>query len=744
MSRPGPIAQVVFDLPKEAVFDYRIPPELVGRVVPGHRVMAPLGRGTRAGIVTAIAQTSSVTSLKTLIRLLDWEPEITPHLLRLSVWMSSYYGCSRGLALRAMIPGGFRSRRTAPRRLLEVLPGRTPSREEEAALAERASRQWALLRFLRERWRIGENRMPLAGVLLQSGAGRSAAEGLARKGLIRMHPGTDLEEAPDSAAVFPTPHRLNREQESALKGVRERLDAGGFSVLLLHGVTGSGKTEIYLRAMARVLEGNGGALLLVPEISLTPQMLHQVRGRFGARVAVLHSRLPVGARRRQWERVRTGEARIVVGVRSAVFAPVRSLQLVIVDEEQSRAFKQEEAPRYNARDVAVVRASEEGALALMGTATPSLETYSNAMSGKYGIVQMPRRVENRPLPRVRVVDMRREAQWLKRKATFSRMLLTAMKERFERSEQVILFLNRRGFAPFVTCSGCGHVLECRNCRLTLTYHRTGEVCRCHTCGYEEPVPATCPACGKKTLLFVGAGTQRVEQQLQKLFPGLRFARVDSDAMARRGAYEETFRAFRERRTDLLVGTQMIAKGLDFPNVTLVGVLQADVALSMPDFRAAETTFQLLTQVAGRAGRGERCGEVIIQTHTPEHPAIRLAAEQNYRAFYEYEIGLRRELMYPPLTGFVDVRVRGKREKAVAMGAMRIRRIAEPVPSGMRLFGPYPAPVPKKKGYFEYQIIFSLRNRGRFGPWFARRRARLDRALPPGISLTVDVDPLFMV
>lgn len=558
------------------------------------------------------------------------------------------------------------------------------------------------------------------------------------------------------------------------------------STFLLHGVTGSGKTEVYLQAIAYALEQGKGAIVLVPEISLTPQTVERFKARFSSGklqtlVAVLHSHLSAGERHDEWHKIRQGRARIVIGARSAIFAPVEPLGLVIVDEEHEHTYKQEEAPRYHARDVAIVRGQMEGAVVVLGSATPSMESYYNCKAGKYTLLDLPERVDNQKMPVVRVVDMRQAARKEKGTLIFSPQLKEAITQRLEKSEQTILFLNRRGYSSSLQCEKCGHVCTCPNCSLSLTYHRPENLLRCHLCGYNERVPKICPneKCKNPAIRYSGLGTQKVEDVLGKLFPQARVKRMDADVMKRKEDYRKVLGDFRTGKIDILIGTQMIAKGLHFPNVTLVGIIFADLALNMPDFRAGERTFQLLTQVAGRAGRGDVEGEVFVQAFTPFHPAIQYARRHDFVGFYDQEIEFREQLKYPPVARVALLTLKGRNEEKVQLSAEHVRREldkligrggekeqggkgaeegallfgmespplfpAAPLPAAaavpfrdLIIAGPAPAPLARAETFYRYQLMLRTRAMTRLSRELARITAGL--ALPDDVTLTVDIDP----
>jgi primosomal protein N' (replication factor Y) len=512
---------------------------------------------------------------------------------------------------------------------------------------------------------------------------------------------------------------------------------------LLYGVTGSGKTEVYLQAIAQLLQRGQGAIVLVPEIALTPQTVERFVGRFGDRVAVLHSRLSAGERHDEWHRIREGRAAIVIGARSAVFAPVRKLGLIVVDEEHEPSYKQEEAPRYNARDVAVMRGHMEGCAVVLGSATPSLESWANARAGKYRLARLPERADNRKLPAVRVVDMRQETERTGRANVLSQALVEAVRLRLDRGEQTILFLNRRGFATSLLCPHCGYVANCDQCSVACTYHRSDDRLRCHICGGSRAAPTRCPSCRDPAFRFAGVGTQRVESVVARCFPRARLARMDADATSRKDAHGRILGDFRIGKTDILIGTQMIAKGLHFPNVTLVGVVCADLSLHMPDFRASERTFQLLAQVAGRAGRGEVSGEVIVQTYTPTHAAIQAARRQDFEGFCEQEIESRRELSYPPFTRLMCVTLKGPAEERVAFSAAALaRRLRPALAAGVILSEPCPAPLARAKGQYRYQLL--LRGRSPSAIMRPVRAALAELKLPDRVAVAVDMDAMSLL
>jgi primosomal protein N' (replication factor Y) len=679
------------------------------------------------------------TKTKELGETLDATPYVPSAVVDLALWVADYYAAGPGDALALAVPPAARSGKPDPFRtetmvsLVPVAPG------AEAPRARRGPKQAEALRQLQE-----------AGGTLAASALRAAGITTAMLRALELAGVVTLDERvvdrdpfaeAGSWAVAPA-HApvgaLTDEQAAALAQLETSAAAGAFQTALLHGVTGSGKTEVYLRLAQAVIARGRRVLVLVPEIALTPAAAGRFRERFGGRVAIQHSGLSPGERHDQWHRIRRGDVDVVVGTRSAIFAPIEQLGLIVVDEEHDSSYKQDEAPRYHGRDVAVIRGRQEQALVVLGSATPSLESAANAESGRYERVRLTRRVLDRPLATVRIVDMRQEYASGGADITFSGALLQAIGDRLVKREQTVVLLNRRGFATVVFCRQCGSTLECPHCSVGLTYHRAAHRVRCHYCNYSSPVPRACPACGGEFLEQSGFGTERLEADLRTHFPEARVARVDRDTIRRRGAIVDVLAAVARGEIDILVGTQMIAKGHDFPAVTLVGVVSADVGLGMADFRAAERTFQLVTQVVGRAGRGTTAGEAIVQSLYPDHYSIKAAAAQDYPTFFEREMDYRRKLQYPPLVGLINIIVKDRSFDRAMDGARdlatRIRKGSE----GLRVMGPAPAALSKVRDEFRAQILIKG----------SRRRAMreaVERALQVRSDLRrktiVDVDPM---
>ena len=748
----GAIARVALDGAASQFFDYSVPETLRQAVVPGSRVRVPLGRRETEGTVIALPERSDFSGrLRPVSSVSTGSPALTPALVRLALWMADYYIAPVGLCVRTMLPPTVRGGGKAgggdgfARELTVAAAEKMPEVEQTRRQAEILS------------WLAGGEQL-LSGFCRTWGVSPETLRRMEREGLVAIRNRVRRRDPLAGRRVAPSsPLPLNAEQRAALEMIVAALppeptaesgarQCGPARPVLLHGVTASGKTEVYLQAIAETLRRGYGAIVLVPEISLTPQTIRRFVARFGDVVAVLHSQLGPGERHDEWHRLRSGEAKVAVGPRSALFAPVERLGLVVVDEEHEPSYKQDETPRYHARDVAAVRAKFERCALVLGSATPSLESWRNAETGKFAIARMTRRATSFQLPSTTIVDMRVEAAPNSgglpgggARLVFSDTLVKAIRTRLDYGEQTMLFLNRRGWAPRVGCPKCGRTETCENCSVAMTYHRDDEVLRCHVCGAWRPVPSVCPDCGEEGYRLAGVGTQRVETIARTLFPKARIERMDLDVTSRKCSHEEILARFRAGKTDILVGTQMIAKGLDFPNVTLAGILNADAGLAVPDFRAAERTFQLVAQMAGRAGRGDRPGDVIVQTWHPDAPAIRLAARENFAEFAAAEIEERRELSYPPFTRFCLVTVKGSAREAVEECAARFADAAGRDDPRWKLGDPVPAPVEKANGVWRFQLTLRSADSVLL---HERLRGALSAVQTPGdISISCDVDAL---
>ncbi len=797
---------VSLPVPLDQPFTYELPETLRHRVQRGCRIAVPFGSRKLTGVVIRVHDEPPSVTARAAFQLLDESPALDESMLALAGWISTYYCAPLGEVLRGMMPltGEIRrgkmyaltdSGRDAAKQLLLGASGEEPTVAVMRLLESRALTEAYLkkkvenasnvlrslikkgfvevedveaerdpLRVSAARLRVELERSPepgkfskverelLAYLELHPGShnvgelesqvakASEAARALARKHVVTLR----TESVVHSAGYIRQSHTLNPHQLGAYQQIREAIESAKFKPLLLQGVTGSGKTEVYMRSIDATLALGKGVLLLVPEIGLTPAMAGQFFDRFGDRVAILHSAFSDTERAEQWRRIRSGGAGVVVGTRSGVFAPVQNLGLIIVDEEHDSSYKQQEAPRYNGRDVAVVRAQQAGACVVLGSATPSLETRFNVERGKYTLLELPERIEKRPMPEVELIDMRQEFLETRKQSTFSRRMLDAVGHRLQNGEQTMLLLNRRGFSSFVACRSCGERLECVNCSVTLTYHKRDRRMLCHYCNYAERVPSVCPKCQSEYIQFLGTGSERVEDELHRTFPAARIARMDRDTVGGKRHFETILHGFREGNFDILVGTQMIAKGHDIPNVTLVGVISADTGLGLPDFRAAERTFQLLTQAAGRAGRGNLPGIVLIQTINPDHYAVRFASQQNYALFYEKELQFRRAMRYPPFAALANVLVRHtSQEEAHRMG-VELGHVLTPAPENIKVLGPAEAPVPRLKNEYRYQLLIKSSNRKTLNHLLNQlRRFAAERKWSP-TSVIIDVDPITLL
>ena len=751
------IARVSLEIALRKEFDYAIPPELAGAVDVGSRVQVPFGPRKILGVVTALAEESAHTNLKPILKVIGAQTLVTPKILKLARWIGEYYCCAPETALKSVLPEAVRKEDAAWRERLLVRV--VPVTGDFPKLAKRQQEVWNIVEERRE--------ILLTELVALAETTAATVRKLEDRGLVSITSEISERDPYANEKILPTlPLTLNAEQAVALERIIAAMDRDATpqqadaaakpstcnlqpSTFLLHGVTGSGKTEIYLQAIAHALEQGKGAIVLVPEISLTPQTVERFKARFSSGplqtlVAVLHSHLSSGERHDEWHKIRQGRARIVIGARSAVFAPVEPLGLIVVDEEHESTYKQEESPRYHARDVATMRGQMEGAVVVLGSATPSLESFYNCQHGKYSLLELRERVDNQKMPRVRVVDMRQAARAGKGIPIFSEQLKEAMTQRLERGEQTILFLNRRGFSTSLQCPKCGYVAECPNCSISLTFHRQAQKLCCHICNHVERVPLVCPneKCKNPAIRYAGTGTQRVEETLAKLFPQARIKRMDADTMKRKDDYRRVLGDFRVGKIDILVGTQMIAKGLHFPNVTLVGIIYADMALNQPDFRASERTFQLLTQVAGRAGRGDVEGEVFVQAFTPFHPAIQFARQHDFAGFYAQETEFREQLKYPPFSRVALLTLKGRNEEKVKFSAEHLKRELEkeqPAFKDLIIAGPAPAPLLKAETFYRHQIMLRTRQMSKLSARLAKLTGAL--VLPEDVTLAVDVDPV---
>lgn len=732
----------------DKILAYKVPPPCRSFVKVGSLVRIPLRRRKELGIVTQFGTDQEIPpgKFKSIIETVQSYPVLSSDMMQLFRWAQRYYSVNAEAMLEAIIPAAIRrGMQVKTRRYISIR--QMPAEEAIARLEQRAPKQAALLRYVRQQ----SGPIARADLIKKLNVSSSVCDRLVEKGFLQDEAIEEERVAYEDGlsgvekVVETSRHELTLEQSECVDSVCEALEKNQFNVRLLHGVTGSGKTEVYLRAIEKVVADKGGVVFLVPEVALAPQTVGRVRGRLesrGVRTVVWHSHLSEGERYDAWKALASGAASVVVGARSAVFAPVQNLRLIIVDEEHEPAYKQEESPRYNGRDVAVYRAFLNNAVCVLGSATPSLESLYNVEKGKYACDHISRRVDNRELPRIHVVDMCREGSPEKPGGPISHMLKEKLIERYKKKEQSILFLNRRGFSTSLLCPECGYVSGCTHCSIPKTYHRTDSRLRCHLCGDEEPVPLRCPSCQSTAIRMRGKGTQKIEDNVQKILPTARIYRMDADTMVQKNRFREILNDFRVGKIDILVGTQMIAKGLDFPNVTLVGLIDADRSLHVEDFRAAERTFQLIVQVSGRSGRGDRAGEVVIQTHTPHVAPIQFARKADFEGFQLEELEQRREFQYPPFRHLIRHLFRGRNPDKVRFYIEQWARLIEQeLGSKIEIRGPAPAPVEKIRDEYRFQLWYFMPAIGSVIDHL--RELRESFRLDKDVIEQIDVDPMHL-
>lgn len=801
------IAEVIVDVTTKAIdrpFDYRVPDRFKGLVKAGMRVVVPFGPRKIQGFVTKIKEETAVQSgnIKDIVDLFDLSPVLTDELLELSHWLTEKTLSYHITALQSMLPAAMKakyekeiqvlsaeelpqslkelfgqqesilyadippeqlkpiqkhvqkghlevryhvSQKSGKKkvRTLQVAVTKEKLEEKQKQLKKNAVKQKVLLTFL---FQANETTFLAKDLQQQTGASSQTIKALIQEGLltesyeeIYRDPYRDREFTPS------TPLDLTTEQAEAAKPIHQAVSDEKHETFLLHGVTGSGKTEIYLQTIDHVLQKGKEAIVLVPEISLTPQMVQRFKERFGSNVAVLHSGLSTGEKYDEWRKIHRKEVKLVVGARSAVFAPFENLGMIIIDEEHESSYKQEEMPRYHAKDVAIERAGRHQCPVVLGSATPSLESYARAKKGVYTLLTLKRRVNQQQLPHVSLIDMREELRNGNR-SMFSEELMLRLKEVLERKEQAVLFLNKRGYSSFVMCRDCGYVEQCPHCEISLTYHRFQKRLKCHYCGHEAPVPAKCPECHSEHIRYFGTGTQRVEEELTKVLPEARVIRMDVDTTSRKGAHEKLLTSFGNKEADILLGTQMIAKGLDFPDVTLVGVLSADTSLHIPDFRSSEKTFQLLTQVSGRAGRHEKAGSVIIQSYTPSHYSIELTKQHDYEAFYEQEMLHRRHQSYPPFYFLAMVTVSHEEvTKAAHVTDKIVQFLKMNCAPNTRILGPAASPIAKIKDRYRYQCVIKYKRENELASLLRKIQDHYQKEMEQKqLMISIDMNPYMMM
>ncbi|MGM0840793.1 MAG: primosomal protein N' [Bacillota bacterium] len=805
------VASVIVDVPAmqtDRTYDYSIPDEWKGSIVPGMRVIVPFGPRKIQGFVIELKEKGEVSKLKSIVEPMDLVPVLNKELLTLGNWLTEKTLCFKISAFQAMLPAAMKAKYEKIFQLEENMSpvelnlslqrffqnGREVSwkaieengmlpivhkevkkgtveviyrvkakgnkktvrklylnvpeddlEEVKNSLPPQASKQKQIIEYMSHSAPGGDG--ILASTLLEEMATTSSTvKSLVNKGVL-VEKNVEMYRDPFENRTFEKtlPLSLTSQQDHAIRPILTTIDEDKHHTFLLYGVTGSGKTEIYLQSIQRVLQEGKEAIVLVPEISLTPQMVHRFKGRFGNDVAVLHSGLSVGEKYDEWRKIQRKEVKVVVGARSAVFAPFENIGIIIIDEEHETSYKQEENPRYHARDVAIYRGEYHQCPVILGSATPSLESFARASKGVYGLLTLDKRMNDGPLPSVDIVDMREELRKGNR-SMFSTELFEKLHDRMEKGEQTVLFLNRRGHSSFIMCRDCGFVLQCPNCDISLTYHRFSNGMKCHYCGYEEGVPTTCPECTSEHIRYFGTGTQKVEEELTKLIPDARIIRMDVDTTSRKGSHEKLLTAFGEGKADILLGTQMIAKGLDFPNITLVGVLSADTMLHLPDFRAAEKTFQLLTQVSGRAGRHTLPGEVVIQTYTPEHYSIELASHHDYNRFYQQEMMMRKMGSYPPFY-YITMLTLSHEDlmKVVDIAEKMTNYIRSKLSETTTILGPVASPIPRIKNRYRYQCLIKYKREPNLGTTLKTVLDQYQQQYASqGLTISIDVNPYMMM
>lgn len=741
-------ARIIVDIPVAGlnqVYDYTVPERLRERIRIGQVVTVPFGRRRVNGFVVGFAEKPQIEAgrVKDILKINTEEPLFDEEMLKLLKWIAAYYKSYLIKVIKTAIPTGLVSGRVGKKRIgyLKLNQPAEKTRELVKKLKKRAPKQARVLQILLESKR-SYSKSKLAEM---AGTSSGTVSRLLEKGYLKY-----VEEVEERRPVLEKdelvtrPFKPTAAQAGVIRAISGSIKEGSHKIFLLHGVTGSGKTEVYLQVIEEVLQAGKGAIVLVPEISLTPLMVRRFYSRFGDEVAVLHSNLSLGERYDEWRRLKRGDARIAIGARSAIFAPVNNLGLIILDEEHENSYKQGENPYYHAREVALKRGKILGIPVILGSATPSVESFYWAKRGKFHYLELPERINQDKLPPVKIIDMREELK--KGNTSFlSHDLERAIEDSLARDEQVLIFLNRRGYANFILCRECGHVIKCQNCDISLTYHAGANHLRCHYCDFTRKVPKNCPQCGSKYIREFGIGTERVEEELSRIFPGAVIDRMDVDTTTRKGSHRKILAKLERGDTDILVGTQMIAKGHDYPNISVVGVITADTILNIPDFRSAERTFQLLTQVAGRTGRGDKAGKVIIQTYTPGHYSILAASRHDYTGFFQQEIKLREKLFYPPFALLTNIVVQGYEESSVMVGAQKLGKFLQQYHKYIdEILGPSPAPINKLRKRFRWQLILKFRdwNLRNFVLTELEKRFLIEQQ--GDVVFNIDVDPLKML
>ncbi|MBU2591052.1 MAG: primosomal protein N' [Nitrospinota bacterium] len=730
-------AEIAFDLPLAGTFTYIIPEEMISSAKPGVRVVAPFGRRKLVGYIISLKDSSEFPNPKEIVKLLDPEIVIPAGIIDLATWISNYYICTLGEALGAALPFWGDIKEVSIYSL-------TPKGDKElygGKITDEVDAQ--MLQYL------ADNGPAERGSLERkvNGINPRTVNDLKKRGLLKVSKEIVTKKAReknrDTAPIVEGKIKLTSTQKGLLDTIVSALDSAEGETYLLQGVTGSGKTEVYIRSAAEAVARGRNVIILVPEISLTVQMVDRFISRFGDKVALLHSGLTPVEKYLEWLRILSGEAKIAIGARSAIFAPFEDVGLIVVDEEHDSSYKQEETPRYNARDLAVVRGRKGKGVVLLGSATPSLESYNNVLTGRYKSLTLPERIDGSGMPKTLVTDLRKAEM----EGHITADLKGKIEERLSRGEQTLLFLNRRGTAPFIQCTDCGYVWRCANCDISLTYHRQGNLGICHYCGFEETIADKCPECKGDKISLKGVGTQMLEEEIVALFPKARVARLDRDSSRKAGEIERIFERLRTGDIDILIGTQMISKGHDYPNITLVGVILADSMLNIADFRSTERTFQQIVQVSGRGGRGAKEGEVVIQTYSPDHYSIVFATSNSDAQFYERELSFRKELLYPPFARIIGIRIESIDEKKCRGETARLSRIVDAVISrnkGVTKLGPAQALVYRVQNRYRWQIVLKGEDIKPLHSVVRESIHRWEEGSAGTVRLVVDVDPLNLV
>ena len=738
-------ANVVFPIAVNKSFQYEIPESIGYRIEVGMRVSVPFGRRKSIGYVVSLTNQPVYKNLKAISKLLDNFAVFDEKMLKFTKWISSYYLCSWGMVLETALPPGMKEE-VVSRKKQRIISIAKPQEEIRSAIDSkkiRSAKQIKVLKILLSTKGLCMECKALCNV---AGVTEAVVKSLKKSGHVVLNHKISYRDPFAKETVLSTQHlSLTSDQSSVLDKVVSSIKKGGFSTFLLHGITGSGKTEIYLQVIDFCIKNKKQAIVLVPEISLASQIIQIFKARFGDRVAILHSRLSKGERYDEWEKIKKRKVDIVVGARSAIFAPFANIGLIIVDESHEPAYKQGETPRYNGRDVAIMRGKLEDITVLLGTATPSLETYHNTEVGKYKLIELKKRIDERRLPDVRIVDMQDRNVKIPESQVFSKPLLQAINKRLLKKEQIILFLNRRGFSTYIMCYKCGYVARCPQCNVSLVYHSKQDKVRCHYCNFEAKPPNICPECQGSYVKYSGHGTEKIEEEISNLFPHAKYKRMDTDTTTRKNSHQEILKGFKHHEFDILIGTQMIAKGLDFPKVTLVGVISADTSLFFPDFRSGERTFQLLTQIAGRSGRGTVAGEVVVQTYNPNHYSIITSGAYNYKDFYKREMLYRKSLNYPPFRHIILITVKGYDNAKVVRVSNGFAFLLKKELRGQdcQLLGPAPAPMAKINNQYRWHILIKHKMPGKINMFIERCMNGLKHSkLQMGkTSIAVDIDPM---